>query len=58
MRSGLIRVRLIGDMENCEVRKWGDDEEILVSLIFVWMELWKSEGMRNFFIWLKRKIRG
>ena len=25
MRSGLIRVRLIGEMENCEVRKWGDD---------------------------------
>ena len=33
-------------------------EKILVFLICVWLEVWKSEEMKNFFIWLEREIGG
>ena len=31
-------------------------ENILVSLICIWLGGWKSGGMKNFFIWLKIKF--
>ena len=33
-------------------------EKILVFLICVWLEGWKSEGMKTFFIWLEREMIG
>ena len=38
--------------------KSGRIEKILVFLICVWLEGWKSEGMKNFFIWLEREMGG
>ena len=41
-------------------RGWKSEriEKILVFLIYVWLEEWKSEGMKNFFIWLEREMGG
>ena len=38
--------------------KSGRIEKILVSLICVWLEGWKSGEIENFFVWLQREIGG
>ena len=35
--------------------KSGKIEEILISIICIWLERLKSRGMKNFFIWLRKK---
>ena len=39
-------------------RGWKSEmiENILVSLICIWLGGWKSGGMKNFFVWLKMKF--
>ena len=38
------------------VRGWKSEkiEKILISIICVYLEKWKSRGMKNFFIWLRK----
>ena len=38
--------------------KSGRIEEIWFSLVFVWLEGWKSGDIENLFVWLRRKIKG
>ena len=38
--------------------KIGKIEKILFFLICVWLGGWKSGEIENFFVWLRRKVRG
>ena len=51
-----------------KVEKWEDEkfvgrwksrriEKIWFSFICVWLEGWKSERVKNFFVWLEKKRR-
>ena len=48
-KSGKIK---IGE----RVKKWVD-RKYLVFLLCVWLMEWKSGEMKNFFVWLSRKVR-
>ena len=60
----LFRVCLVG-----EVEKWKDEklvggwksrkiEKVRFFLIYVWLEGCKNRRVKNFFIWLERKMGG
>ena len=59
-----LRVRLVKRVEKWKYRKlvrgWKSRriKKFWFSLMRVWLEEWKNGRMKNFFVWLERKMRG